>query len=255
MAENKQAFILYKDLIHVVRRLPKSKRGELFMTILEYVNDENPQVTDPILGIAWEPIMRQLKRDLAKYEDKKRKWSEAGKKSAESKRQQNSTESTNVENVQQNSTESTVTVNVNDTVTDSVTVTVTERERDENPPPFISEQEIEDHQITQMLVPEMFAVWKAKKPAYISHKETDYHALLEIAYHIAAFKGWKRPLVVSSFKDECLTSWGKIVDFILTQGWYADKTLDYFARGNVWQELVNKMNAARGAEPKKQMVL
>jgi hypothetical protein len=66
----------------------------------------------------------QLKRDLKKFEEIKVKRSEAGKKSAETKAQQNSTNSTLVESVQHPSTNSTdndndndnVNVNVNDNV-------------------------------------------------------------------------------------------------------------------------------------------
>jgi hypothetical protein len=70
MAENKRGFILYADLIHVVRKLSDDKSGVLFKTILEYVNDENPAVDDPIIDIAFEPVKQSLKRDLQKYESK-----------------------------------------------------------------------------------------------------------------------------------------------------------------------------------------
>ena len=69
MAENKKSFMLYVDLIHTVKKLDKSKVGELFIHILEYVNDLNPVTNDLIIEIAFEPIKQQLKRDLRKYED------------------------------------------------------------------------------------------------------------------------------------------------------------------------------------------
>lgn len=123
MAENKKSFILYSDLISTVDKLPDEIAGKLFKIILNYVNDKNPVVEDLLLQIAFEPIKLQLKRDLKKFEDKKEKWSEAGKKSAE-KRSKNvekkSTFSTDVKNVEGGSTDSTVndnvTVNVNDNV-------------------------------------------------------------------------------------------------------------------------------------------
>ena len=46
MAEDKKSFLLYADLIHTVKKLPKEKIGDLFLTILEYVNDTNPIVDD-----------------------------------------------------------------------------------------------------------------------------------------------------------------------------------------------------------------
>ncbi len=68
MAKNKKGFVLYADLIHTVKKLPKEKQGDLFMVILEYVNDLNPIVDDLSVDLVFEPVKRQLKRDLKKYE-------------------------------------------------------------------------------------------------------------------------------------------------------------------------------------------
>lgn len=134
MAEEKRSFVLYADLIHTVKKMPKEKAGELLIAILSYVNDENPVVDDMMVDLVFEPIKRQMKRDLVKYEEKRKYWSDAGKASAEAKRKvkeaeekllselnKEATESTSVETVAKCSTESTVNVNVNDTV--NVTVT------------------------------------------------------------------------------------------------------------------------------------
>ena len=74
MAENKKSFILYTDLIHVVRKLALKDRenktnyaGELFLHILEYVNDTDPIPINFIVEMAFEPIKQTLKRDLMKY--------------------------------------------------------------------------------------------------------------------------------------------------------------------------------------------
>ncbi len=79
MAEGKKGFILYADLIHVVKKLPIEKRGELFTIILEYVNDENPKVKDMLIDLVFDPIKRQLKRDLKKYELRAEKSRENGR--------------------------------------------------------------------------------------------------------------------------------------------------------------------------------
>ena len=79
MAEGKKGFILYADMIHTVKKMPKEKIADLFCTILEYVNDENPEVDDLIVSLVFEPIKQQLKRDLAGYEKKKEKKAEAGR--------------------------------------------------------------------------------------------------------------------------------------------------------------------------------
>ena len=129
MAEDKKSFVLYSDLIHTVKKMPKDKAGELLLIILEYVNDLNPKVEDLTVDLVFEPIKQQLKRDLSKYQDKKKQWSEAGKKSAEvkaNKRKKRSTDSTNVKG---RSTDSTVSVNVN--VNDNVI-----KSKEEKPSPL-----------------------------------------------------------------------------------------------------------------------
>lgn len=78
MAENKASFLLYTDMIHTVKKLPKLKRAELFMAILEYVNDENPVIKDNMVDLVFEPIKHQLKRDLKKWETFQGKKSDAG---------------------------------------------------------------------------------------------------------------------------------------------------------------------------------
>lgn len=124
MAEDKKGFVLYCDLIHTIEKLPDDKAGLVFKHLLRYVNDQNPITEDLIVDITFEPIKRQLKRDLIKYEGKKEQWSEAGKASAEARRlkklnelQQNSTDVKSV------STVSTVTDTVKVTVKDTVKVT------------------------------------------------------------------------------------------------------------------------------------
>lgn len=79
MAENKKSFILYCDLIHTVKKMPIKKAGELFLTILEYVNDLNPEVNDLAVGLVFEPIKHQLKRDLKEWDVIREDRSAAGK--------------------------------------------------------------------------------------------------------------------------------------------------------------------------------
>lgn len=79
MAEGKKSFILYCDLIHTIRRMPKEEAGELFMTILEYVNDEDPEPENMIVQLTFEPIKQQLKRDLKNWQNKSMERSESGR--------------------------------------------------------------------------------------------------------------------------------------------------------------------------------
>jgi hypothetical protein len=68
MAENKKSFLLYCDLIHTVEKMPKEMAGELFLHILQYVNDMNPESDNLLINLTFEPIKQSLKRDLKKYE-------------------------------------------------------------------------------------------------------------------------------------------------------------------------------------------
>jgi hypothetical protein len=131
MADNKKSFILYADLIHTVNELTDAEAGMLFKIVLDYVNDLNPTVNDRLLKLVFEPIKRQLKRDLKEWEDTRLKRSEAGRTGglhsgiARSKTKQN--EATVPENKQTQANEA-VTV----TVTDNVTVTDTVNDNDIN---------------------------------------------------------------------------------------------------------------------------
>jgi len=74
MAENKKSALIYADLIYTIEKMIKDEKdskgkqrvGELFVTILEYINDRNPKPKDQVVEIVFEPIKQQLKRDLKK---------------------------------------------------------------------------------------------------------------------------------------------------------------------------------------------
>jgi len=113
MAENKKGFVLYADQKSIIDMLTNEVAGELFKHIFSYVNDEEPISDNPLVNLAFEPIKLQLKRDLKKWEDIKVKRSEAGKISAEKRKQQNQQVLTSVESVEQTLTNPTVKDNVN----------------------------------------------------------------------------------------------------------------------------------------------
>jgi vacuolar-type H+-ATPase subunit I/STV1 len=121
MAEGKKSFILYADLHSTVQFLPDDKAGKLLKTILSYVNDENPEITDLLVKIAFEPIKLQLKRDLKKWDEFKVKQSENGKLGGRPKKesQENPKNPSLLEKSQKSLN---VTVNVNDTVKNNNTV-------------------------------------------------------------------------------------------------------------------------------------
>lgn len=116
MAEDKKGFLLYADYEELFDELPDEIAGKLIKHILKYVNDKNPVTEDSLVKISFIPIKRQLKRDLEKYEGKREQWSEAGKKSAESRRLKKEQSLTDLTNVDSVATDLTVSVNVNDNV-------------------------------------------------------------------------------------------------------------------------------------------
>lgn len=121
MAKDKKSFIFYCDWKDTFDQLPDEKAGQLIKHMLAYVNDEDPQTDDLLISAVFANMKNTLKRDLKKFEEIKKKRSDAGKKSAEKRAQQKSSKSTSVESVQQNSANSTV--SDNDSVSDNVTDT------------------------------------------------------------------------------------------------------------------------------------
>lgn len=115
MANGKSSFVLYTENKELFDSLSNEQAGILIKHIFSYVNDENPELEDPLLKIAFLPIKQNLKRDLKKWETIREKRSDAGKASAE-KRKQNQHVLTCVKSVEQTPTNPTVNVNVNDNV-------------------------------------------------------------------------------------------------------------------------------------------
>lgn len=85
--ENKKSFILHCDLFYSISHLPREIKGDLFQTILEYVNDLNPQPQDILVKTAFEPIKQSLKRELKKWRGKAQAGRLGGIRSGEVRRE------------------------------------------------------------------------------------------------------------------------------------------------------------------------
>jgi hypothetical protein len=131
MAEGKKSFVLYSDLLPTIKKLVEKDRnnktnnsGELFLHLLEYVCDNNPNPINDVVDLVFEPIKTQLKRDLTKWEDKSPQRVEkarlAGLASAEARRLKKELNPTNELKNELNPTKSTVNVSVS--VNDNVSV-------------------------------------------------------------------------------------------------------------------------------------
>jgi hypothetical protein len=114
MADDKASFLLYSDLIHTVGRLTEEQAGRLFKHILAYVNDQDPELEDQVLQVAFEPIKQSLKRDLKKWEQTRKKRSESGRKGglAKAKNQQKKAKLANARNGKQTLANQAVNVSV-----------------------------------------------------------------------------------------------------------------------------------------------
>lgn len=92
-----------------------------------------------------------------------------------------------------------------------------------------------------MIVLKMVEVFRNHNPDYFFHKETDYHAALKIAYHIAEMKHWKRDSVLNGNMDACVKSWEKIVQFVKADRWFATRSMTDLSTIKEWQRLVQSM--------------
>lgn len=156
MAKDKKSFVLYSDYLELFEELSDSDAGKLAKHIFRYVNDLNPTSESEIIKISFIPIKLQLKRDLKHWESVRIKRSQAGKASAES-RKQNQQVSTSVESVEQRSTKSTVTVN------DNVTVNVTDNINKKDIPKFNFKTELLKLGIEKQIVEDWMKVRSNKK--------------------------------------------------------------------------------------------
>lgn len=61
---------MYSDMIHVVDKLTDDQAGKLLKAVLMFTNDQQANLDDFVVEIAFEPIKQQLKRDLQKYNER-----------------------------------------------------------------------------------------------------------------------------------------------------------------------------------------
>jgi hypothetical protein len=118
MAENKKSFIAYADWKETFDSLPDEVAGKLIKHIFAYVNDENPSTDDYVINGIFANIKNTLKRDLKKWEKQYEQRVNAGRRSAEVRKQNATTVNDRSTTVDENQISSTV----SDSVSDSVTV-------------------------------------------------------------------------------------------------------------------------------------
>lgn len=88
----KDSFILYTEQKEVVDKLTDEQAGKIFKAIYEYVQTDKMPELDSLLDIIIIPFKQSLDRNTEKWEEIKKKRSEAGKLGAEIKKQKQAKE-------------------------------------------------------------------------------------------------------------------------------------------------------------------
>jgi len=94
MADNKKSFILYKDWIQVVEKLSAKQAGNLFLSVLKFVNDEPVTIIDEKVNDVYQAMIEQIVYEWSKYNPKTKKyhWNYQGGITPENKVIRNSVE-------------------------------------------------------------------------------------------------------------------------------------------------------------------
>lgn len=167
MAEDKKGFLLYADMIHVVKKLVLKDRengtnyaGELFLHVLEYVNDLNPIPIDFIVEMAFEPIKQQLKRDLKKYEVRAERSRNNGQKGGRPKKPSETQKTQRVILEPRKPDKDNVTVNDNDTVNvKEISLKEKQKSIEERKQSFLLSMQDFKNSFPREMLNEFFAYW------------------------------------------------------------------------------------------------
>jgi hypothetical protein len=65
----KKSFIVYTSYRAQIELLDDSQIGRLFRAMLSYADGEEPEIPDPVVGMAFSFIKSQLDRDIEKYNE------------------------------------------------------------------------------------------------------------------------------------------------------------------------------------------
>lgn len=123
----KDSFILYTEQKEVVDKLTDEQAGKIFKAIYEYVKTDKMPKLDGLLDIVIIPFKQSLDRNMEKWEEIKKKRSEAGKIGAEIKKQKQAKEANAnfaKNKIANQAVNVSVPVPVNVNVNDNVTTTV-----------------------------------------------------------------------------------------------------------------------------------
>lgn len=129
----KDSFVLYTEQKEVVDKLTDEQAGKIFKAIYEYVQTDKMPELDSLLDIIIIPFKQSLDRNTEKWEEIKKKRSEAGKLGAEIKKQKQAKEANAnfaKNEIANQAVNVSVPVPVNVNVNDNVTTTVVNKASD-----------------------------------------------------------------------------------------------------------------------------
>lgn len=129
----RDSFILYTEQKEVVDKLSDEQAGKIFKAIYEYIQTDKMPRLDGLLDIIIIPFKQSIDRNTEKWEEIKKKRSDAGKKGAEIKKQNQAKEANAIvaKSIKANQAVSVpVNVNENVNVNDNVNVNVNDNASD-----------------------------------------------------------------------------------------------------------------------------
>ena len=141
------SFILYTDMRQPLALLTDEQRGKLLLALFDYAETGSVPFSseDGALSMAFSFIQQTLDRDAVKWENERKKRSEAGKKGAEATNSKRWQCSAKVGNAEMNAAKSSVsvsenvTVNESDNVSESVRISSETRTRSQFEPPSVDD--------------------------------------------------------------------------------------------------------------------
>jgi uncharacterized protein YdaU (DUF1376 family) len=93
------------------------------------------------------------------------------------------------------------------------------------------------------IVPEMLKIFLNHFPKYPQDKETDYSALLSIAFKIGDMIGYNKGNVLLEGRDKVMAQWANMVFFIKTSDWFKSKAINFLSRN--FQGIIQAMEASK----------
>lgn len=126
----KKSFLLYMDREKEISMLSNEQGGILLKAIFQYARTGIAvEISDPVVKVVFSILATQIDEDGRKWEEKRQKRSEAGKKGMATRWGNNKNNKVKQTITSDNKTKQTIT-NITDTVTDTVTVLSLSKDND-----------------------------------------------------------------------------------------------------------------------------